>query len=70
MKKEQDLQVAETQALNIPVVSKHYYGLLHDEELCSNKDCDCHTKEEHRVLTPFPLDVGNPYCCSKCGLHR
>jgi hypothetical protein len=51
-------------------VSKRFYGVGHDEKLCSNPDCVCHTDINKRVATPFPLDTGNPYCCPECALAK
>jgi hypothetical protein len=45
----------------------HY--ILYDPNKCSNPNCICHTgKEKDWVRTPFPLDMGNPYCCSQCSV--
>ncbi len=35
---------------------------------CSDPECDCHTDPTCRVATPFPLGLGNPYCCNKCAI--
>ena len=43
---------------------------MHDEKLCSNPNCECHTDESKKVATPFPIDLGNPYCCSKCAIRK
>lgn len=37
-------------------------------DMCVNPKCRCHTDQKHAVRTPFPLEYGNPYCCSRC--HR
>lgn len=43
---------------------------LHDESLCSNPKCECHTDASKKVLTPFPIELGNPYCCPHCAIRR
>ena len=39
---------------------------------CLNKECACHVSSDPRkhVATPFPLDAGPPYCCSRCSSVR
>ena len=37
---------------------------------CLNERCICHTDPRHRVLTPFPMDAGPMYCCSRCSSVR
>ena len=54
----------------LPCINKRFYGVGHDENLCSNPDCDCHIDINKIVATPFPLDNGNPYCCPKCALSK
>lgn len=48
----------------------NYYGFGHSDKLCSDLDCDCHRLKSDRVLTPFPMDRGNPYCCNKCAVEK
>lgn len=43
---------------------------LGDPELCLNLQCECHEDPEKAVMTPFPVELGNPYCCSKCAKSR
>jgi hypothetical protein len=35
---------------------------------CAFPGCECHTREEKRVLTPFPLGLGPAYCCNECAV--
>jgi hypothetical protein len=36
---------------------------------CLNRTCSCHTTAG-RVSTPFPMDFGPCYCCSRCASTR
>ena len=56
--------------LHISDVSNRFFGFLHDPVLCKNENCECHTKYDKGVVTPFPIEIGNPYCCMKCALRR
>jgi len=38
---------------------------------CLNPRCHCHSGQpSERVCTPFPIEAGPPYCCSRCSSVR
>lgn len=65
MKKEQKLQTAETQALNIPVVSKRKYWYKDNIEVCVL--CGKETHDRERVYTE--TEKGISYSENACWKH-
>ena len=62
--------IQEEKRSNVWNIKPKFFGILHDSKYCKNENCECHIDPEKRVRTPFPDDMGNPYCCGKCALAK
>lgn len=40
------------------------------DSVCVDQRCACHADPARKVVTPFPLEAGPPYCCNLCASSR